>query len=70
MLKEGSESFLVRLRTTSTSGTIVATSNTVIINDSSFSTAFLGNAKIIKVYQGETEVKEIFKGTEEIFKDR
>lgn len=32
---EGSESFLVRLRTGSTSGTVVATSSTVLINDTS-----------------------------------
>jgi hypothetical protein len=68
-LKEGNESFLVRVRTGSTSGTIVATSNTVTINDTSFSTVFLANNKIIKVYQGTTEIKLITKGDEEIYKD-
>jgi hypothetical protein len=70
MLKEGPESFLVRIRTTSTSGTIVATSNTVVINDTNYSQLFLQNSKIIKVYKGEQEIKAIHKGTTTIYEDK
>jgi len=66
--EEGEESFIVRLRTGSTSGTIVANSSTIVINDTSFSRLYIGTGNIKKIYKGETEIVKIYRGETEIYK--
>ena len=67
VIKENQEAFRIRIRTTSTSGTVVATSSDLIINDTSFSQVFNVTSSV-RIFKGDQEVTTAYSDDEEIYK--